>query len=158
MLAPEPYGQVIERSITEVAKVHNLTPIVVDDIINYDLKGRVVIAYFPMVGEDNRLLKKTYRLSGILYYSYPGDAESAIEAINEGIVLSEDGIDKSSQSLIQRSVRRLLELKIANQSTGVAYWWNLKASVGVLTSRDPYEMIADEVANELDQFLKSDET
>ncbi|AMQ19250.1 hypothetical protein [Thermococcus peptonophilus] len=28
VLAPEPYGQAIERSITEVAKVHNLTPIV----------------------------------------------------------------------------------------------------------------------------------
>lgn len=86
---------------------------------------------------DNRLLKKTYRVSGILYYSYPGDAKSVIEAINKGIPLSEDEIDKASENLIQRSIRRLNSLKIMDQTTAVAYWWNLKASVGMLKSDDP---------------------
>jgi len=49
----------------------------------------------------------------------------------------------------------MLELRIANQTCDVAYWWNLKARVGKLNRANPYEMIADEIASQLDQFLKS---
>ncbi|GAB6102147.1 hypothetical protein JCM16138_13700 [Thermococcus atlanticus] len=152
---PEPYRNYIERALVRVTEKHGLKAVVDMDISRDDLKGRVVLVYIPSIGAGYRVLYTEREVSGILYYSYAGDAKSAIGVINNGTKWSVDEIDKTARRFYQASIRRMIGLKIANQTCGVAYWWNLRAKVGKLSSGNPYEMIADEIASQLDQFLKS---
>jgi len=154
--APEPYGRYIENALVAVVEKHGLKPMIVQNITAHDLKGRVVIFYAPVTGVKNSLLYDERSISGILYYSYAGDAKSVVDAINRGLVFSEEKIGDSAQSLCRASTSRLVNMKIANITCDVAYWWNLKARVGKLKEGNPYEMIANEIASQLDQFLKSD--
>lgn len=156
--APNPYQKYIEEALVEVVKKHGLKPVVVDNITAYDLKGRLVLFYGPMTGYSSGVLSKTISISGILYYSYAGDAKSAFNTINNGLTFSETAISNSAEKLCQASMNRLMELRIANQTCGVAYWWYLKARIGRLSNANPYELIANEIASQLDQFLEgSDE-
>jgi len=154
--APNPYKTYIENALVRVVREHGLTPIITDDVMEHDMKGRLVLVYVPITGESNDVLYKEISLSGILYYSYAGDAKSAVDTINHGLEFSESAISKSAEKFCQASMNRLMELRIANQTCGVAYWWNLRAKVGKLSKGNPYEMIANEMASELDNFLKSD--
>jgi len=154
--ASQPYNDYIEKALAEVVKKHGLKPMIVDDVQDYDLKGRFVLFYGPVVGENDWLLYNEISISGILYYSYAGDVKSAVETINSGLVFSEAEIDKSAEKLSEACIKRSLELRIANQSCCVAYWWHLKGKVGSLAEGDPYEMIASGIASQLDQFLRSD--
>ena len=153
--APNPYKTYIENALVRVVREHGLTPVIIGDVMGYDMKGRLVLVYVPMTGDRNDLLYKEISLSGILYYSYAGDAKSAVDTINQGLEFSESAISKSAEKFCQASMNRLMELRIANQTCGVAYWWNLRAKVGKLSKGNPYEMIANEMASQLDQFLKS---
>ncbi|GEM_PF-2365158 len=153
---PNPYREYIENALVRVVEKHGLKPVIVDDVQNYDLKGRLVLFYGPVVGWDNRLLYREVSISGILYYSYAGDAKSAVDAINSGLVFSETEISRSSEKFCGADMNRLMELRIANQTCAVAYWLGLKAKVGKLKRADPYGMIAGEIASQLDQFLTSD--
>lgn len=154
--APDPYRDYIEKALVEVIGKHSLTPVIVDDVQNYDLKGRFVLFYGPVVEENDGLIYNEISISGILYYSYAGDVESAVETINRGLAFSEAEIDKSAETLREACIERLLELRIANQTCDVAYWWHLKGKVGKLAEGDPYEMVASEIASQLDQFLRID--
>ncbi|NJE55264.1 hypothetical protein E3E28_08600 [Thermococcus sp. 21S9] len=154
--APNPYKTYIENALVRVVREHGLTPVITDDVMEHDMKGRLVLVYVPMTGESNDVLYKEISLSGILYYSHAGDAKSAVDTINHGLEFSESAISKSAEKFCQASMNRLMELRIANQTCGVAYWWNLRAKVGKLSKGNPYEMIANEMASELDNFLKSD--
>ena len=154
--APNPYKTYIENALVRIVREHGLTPVITDDVMEHDMKGRLVLVYVPITGESNDVLYKEISLSGILYYSYAGDAKSAVDTINQGLEFSESAISKSAEKFCQASMNRLMELRIANQTCGVAYWWNLRAKVGKLSKGNPYEMIANEMASELDNFLKSD--
>ncbi len=153
--APQPYREYIERALTKVVREHGLTPVLEENISRYDLKGRVVLAYFPIIGREDYMLTEERSLSGVLYYSYAGDAESAVDTINNGLEFSETAISTTAGKFCHASAKRLSDLKIANQTCDVAYWWNLKAKVGKLSHANPYEMIASEIASQLGQFLKS---
>ncbi|WP_457752440.1 hypothetical protein [Thermococcus sp.] len=153
--APQPYRKYIEEALVTVVKKHGLKPVVTENFTRYDLKGRLVLFYSPSVGWGRGVLYKEVSLSGILYYSYAGDAKSAIETINNGLNFSETQISNSANKFCQASRKRMVGLRIVNQTCDVAYWWNLKAEVGKLSRTNPYEMIADEIASQLDQFLKS---
>jgi len=155
---PEPYRDYIKRALVEVVREKGLTPIVVDNVMKYDLKGRLVIAYFPLAGSENRILYREVSLSGVLYYSYAGDARSAAELMSRGFPSSEKSISEYADRLCLMSSQRLTENYIPNLSCGVAYWWNLKAKVGRLKEGNPYEMVAREIASQLSQFLRSDES
>ena len=152
---PQPYRKYIEEDLVKVVRAHGLQPVVTENFTKYDLKGRLVLFYSPSVGWGGGVIYKEVSLSGILYYSYAGDSKSAIETINNGLNFSETQISDSANKFCQASTKRMVELRIANQTCDVAYWWNLKAEVGKLSRADPYEMIADEIASQLDQFLKS---
>ena len=153
--APNPYKKYIENALVKVVRSHNLTPIVVENVSKYDLKGRVVLVYIPVIGKGSSTFYTERSVSGILYYSYAGDAKSAVEVINNGTTWSIDKIDGTAQKFCHASINRLMKLKIANQTCGVAYWWDLKARVGKLSNKNPYGMIASEIASQLDQLLKS---
>jgi len=153
--APKPYKKYIEKALVRVVRSNNLTPLIVENVSRYDLKGRVVLVYIPVIGRGSSTFYTERSVSGILYYSYAGDAKSAVEVINNGTVWSIDKIDGTAQKFCHASINRLMELKIANQTCGVAYWWDLKARVGKLSNKNPYEMIAGEIASQFDQLLKS---
>ena len=153
--APKPYKKYIENALVRVVRSHNLTPLVVENISKYDLKGRVFLVYIPIIGRGGSTFYTESSVSGILYYSYAGDAKSAVEVINKGTPWSVDKIDKTAQEFCHASINRLMKLRIANQTCGVAYWWNLKARVGKLSNKNPHEMIANKIASQLDQLLKS---
>ncbi|WP_297467750.1 hypothetical protein [Thermococcus sp.] len=156
--APKPYEEYIQSALVNVVRKHGLKPVIAQNITAYDLKGRVVLFYAPVIGRANYLLTEERSISGILYYSYAGDAKSAVEVINSGLTISATEISKSADKLCGTSMGRLTKLRIANQTCDVAYWWNLKAKVGKLKSGNPYEMIANEIASQLDNFIKSDES
>ncbi|NJE06205.1 hypothetical protein E3E36_08635 [Thermococcus sp. M36] len=151
----EPYRDYIEKALVSVVRSHGLKPVVVENVSMYDLKGRIVITDFPVIGRSDWMLSKERYVSGILYYSYAGDAKSAVETIENGLVFSEGEISNSANKLCQTSKERLLSMRIVNQSCAVAYWWNMKAKVGMLSGGDPYKLIANEIASQLDQFLRS---
>ncbi|WP_457741521.1 hypothetical protein [Thermococcus sp.] len=151
---PNPYKEYIEAALVNVVKKHGLKPVVVENITAHDFKGRVVLFYGPIIGYNGGVLSKTISISGILYYSYAGDARSAVDTINNGLEFSESAISNSANRLCQVSMNRLIKLRIANQTCDVAYWWYLKARVGKLSNANPYEMIASEIASQLDQFLR----
>ena len=153
---PKPYRNYIKKALVRVAEKHGLKAVVDMDISGDDLKGRVVLVYIPSIGAGYRVLYTEREVSGILYYSYAGDAKSAVDVINNGTVWSESEIDKTAQRFCHASIVRMNELRIANQTCAVAYWWNLRAKVGKLREESPYEMIAREIASQLDQFLESD--
>ncbi|WP_145955374.1 hypothetical protein [Thermococcus henrietii] len=153
--APKPYQVYIEDALVKVVRERGLKPVLVGNVTMYDLRGRFVMFYSPMVGHGGSVLYRMVSLSGILYYSYAGDAKSAVDTINHGLEFSESAISKSSEKFCQASMNRLMKLKVANQTCGVAYWWNLRAKVGKLSRANPYEMIANEIASQLDQFLTS---
>jgi len=155
---PAPYREYIQNALVAVVKKHGLKPAVVSDVTEYDLKGRIVIFHAPVIGKGHGLVYREYSISGILYYSYAGDAKSAVNVINNGLTFSTDEISNSAAKFCKASMRRLTDMKIANQTCDVAYWWNLKAKVGRLNNDNPYGMIADEIAPQLDQFLRSDES
>jgi hypothetical protein len=154
--APNPYKPCIVHAVSNVVRKRGLIPVVTNDVLKFDLNGRLVLVYVPITGRRDALIYEEISLSGILYYSYAGDAKSAIETINNGLEFSESAISKSAEELCRASMNRLIQLRIANQTCGVAYWWNLRAKVGVLSKANPYEMVASEMARQLDQFL-SDE-
>ncbi|WP_461863855.1 hypothetical protein [Thermococcus sp.] len=156
--APDPYRGYIERALIGVVKANGLTPVAVENIPRYDLRGRVVLFYSPLIGKEDYMLTEERSISGILYYSYAGDAKSAVETINNGLTFSETEISRSADKFCGASTERLTKMKIANQSCATAYWFDLKAKVGKLSNDNPYEMIANEIASQLDQFLKSDES
>ena len=156
--APKPYEGYIQSALVAVVRKHGLKPVIAQNITAYDLKGRVVLFYAPVISRADYLLTEERSISGILYYSYAGDAKSAVEVINNGLAFSATEISKSADKFCRASMERLLKLKIANQTCDVAYWWNLKAKVGKLKSENPYEMIANEIVSQLDQFLRSDES
>ncbi|NJE10100.1 hypothetical protein [Thermococcus sp. MAR1] len=154
--APEPYRDYIEKALVNVSEMHGLTAVIDLNITRHDLKGRVVLVYIPTVGREDYLISTERSVSGVLYYSYAGDAKSAVDVINNGTVWSESEIDKTAQRFCHASIVRMNELRIANQTCAVAYWWNLRAKVGKLREESPYEMIAREIASQLNQFLESD--
>ncbi|WP_456423840.1 hypothetical protein [Thermococcus sp.] len=151
---PKPYDKYVENALVRVVRSNNLTPVVVENVSKYDLKGRVVLVYIPAIGKGSSTFYTERSVSGILYYSYAGDAKSAVEVINNGTTWSINKIDGTAQKFCHASIDRLMKLRIANQTCGVAYWWNLKARVGRLSNKNPYEMIASEIASQLDQLLK----
>jgi len=148
----------IREALTNVTRAHNLKPVYVNGSIeDYDLKGRVVVVYLPHAFSRDDLLSRECGVSGILYYSYPGDAKTFVDIMMKRNVPEEtaDTLEKLALELKFSSVRRLNEEHILNQTVSVAYWWNLKARVGKLKDGDPYKMIAEEIAAQLDNFLKS---
>ncbi len=152
--APNPYGKYIEAALVKAARADGLRPVPVENISRYDLKGRVVIAYFPVTGNSEWVFSQERYVSGFLYYSYAGDVKSAVKAVNGGLVLSDDRIDSSAGKICQMSQKRLISMKIVNTSCTVAYWWNLKAKVGKISGGNPYMMIASEIASQFTKMLK----
>ena len=153
--------EAIKNSIDNVTRSHGLRPVYVNgSITDYDLRGRVVIVYLPIDFWRDGFLRSEYGVSGILYYSYPGDAETFVELTLSRNIPEEtkETIEKLALELSFSSVRRLKREHVSNQSVSIAYWWNLRAKVGRLSGDDPYEMIANEIASQLDQFLRSDES
>ena len=153
--------EAIKNFIDNVTRSHGLKPVHVNEpMTDYDLRGRIVIVYLPMDFWRDGFLRSEYGVSGILYYSYPGDAKTFVE-LTLGRNLSEETgetLERLALELSSSSLRRLKEEHVLNQSVSVAYWWNLKAKVGKLKGGNPHEMIANEIASQLDQFLKSDES
>ncbi|WP_297550766.1 hypothetical protein [Thermococcus sp.] len=150
--------EAIKSALENVTRSHGLRLVYVNKpITDYDLKGRIVIVYLPMDFRSEGLLSTECGVSGVLYYSYPGDARTFAELMLSRNVSkeTEKTIKKLALELSSSSVRRLKREHVSNQTVGVAYWWNLKAKVGKLKSGNPYEMIANEIASQLDQFLKS---
>ncbi|WP_297463535.1 hypothetical protein [Thermococcus sp.] len=153
--------EAIKNSLDNVTRSHGLRPVHVNgSITDYDLRGRIVIVYLPVDFWRDGFFSGEYGVSGILYYSYPGDAKTFVELTLSRNVPEETGetLEKLALELSSSSLRRLKEEHILNQSVSVAYWWNLKARVGRLRGGSPHEMIAKEIASRLDQFLKSDES
>ncbi len=157
VLAPSPLANYIKGSIAKVIRSHNLNVEFVEEPMNYDLKGRIVAVYIPCEFRKHRVLYQEYGVCGILYYSYPGDAKT-FTLLTSGKTLSEENIEELARALKFSSIERLMKERISNQTVGVAYWWNLKAKVGKLKGENPYEMIANEIASQLDNFIKSDES
>ncbi|NJE42291.1 hypothetical protein [Thermococcus sp. GR6] len=153
--APEPYKNYITKAIVEVVRSQGLKAVVVNDVSKYDLKGRLVVAFFPYTEWNNGVLSREVTLSGILYYSYDGDAKSIINA-TRAFDLSKDAISTFAGELCQASSKRMVYEHIVNRDCNVAYWWNLKAKVGKLNQANPYEMAANEISSQLKNFLLSD--
>ncbi|WP_456365660.1 hypothetical protein [Thermococcus sp.] len=146
----------IESALDNVTRSHGLKPVYVSEpIADYNLKGRVVIVYLPVDFWRDGLLRSEYGVSGVLYYSYPGDAKTFAELMLSRNVPEEtsETIKELARELSSLSVRRLREERVLNQSVSVAYWWNLRAVVGKLRKGDPYGMIAREIAAQLNEFL-----
>lgn len=149
--------EAIKSALDNVTRSHGLKPVYVNKpITDYDLKGRIVIVYLPMDFRSEGLLSTEYGVSGILYYSYPGDARTFVELTLSRNVPEEtkETIEKLALELSSSSVRRLKRKHVLNQSVSIAYWWKLKAVVGKLRGGDPYGMIAQEIATQLNEFLE----
>ena len=157
LLVSEPrLSEAIKSSLYSVIRSHNLTPEFVYEPMNYDLKGQLVVVFLPHSFSRNRILYIEYGVSGILYYSYAGDAKTFVEIMTDRNTPKEtkESLEKLATELKVSSVERLNEEHIMNQTVSVAYWWNLKAKVGKLSKANPYELIASEIASQLDDFLK----
>ncbi|AHL22029.1 hypothetical protein [Thermococcus nautili] len=146
--------EALKSSLSTVIRSHNLTPEFVDEPMNYDLKGRLVVVFLPHSFSKNRILYREYGVSGILYYSYAGDAET-FTLLTNGKTLSGENLEKLAIKLRVSSIERLNEEHILNQTVSVTYWWKLRVKAGILTERDPYKTIAKQIALELDSFLRS---
>lgn len=148
----------VKSALANVTRAHGLRPVYVNEpITDYDLKGRIVIVYLPTDFWRDEFIHSEYGVSGILYYSYPGDAKTFVELDLSRNVSKEtkETIEKFALELNSSSVRRLNEEYILNQTVSIAYWWNLRAVVGKLRKGDPYRMIAQEIAAQLDEFLEN---
>ncbi|WP_297487878.1 hypothetical protein [Thermococcus sp.] len=148
--------EAVESALDNVTRSHGLRPVHVSEpIADHDLKGRIVIVYLPVDFWSDGLLRSEYGVSGVLYYSYPGDAKTFAELMLSRNVPEEtsETIKELARELSSSSVRRLREERVLNQSVSVAYWWNLRAVVGKLRKGDPYGMIAREIAAQLNEFL-----
>ena len=77
----------LKSALTNMTRAHGLKPVYVNEpIINYDLKGRIVIVYLPIDFWRDGFLRSEYGVSGILYYSYAGDAKTfATSILNRNI-------------------------------------------------------------------------
>ncbi|ASJ00938.1 hypothetical protein [Thermococcus gorgonarius] len=149
--------EAIKSALDNVTRSHGLKPVYVNgSIADYDLKGRIVIVYLPMDFSEDGFLRSEYGVSGILYYSYPGDAKTFAELMRSRNVPEEtrETIEKLALELSSSSVERLKEERVLNQSMSVAYWWNLRAVIGKLRKGDSYRMIAKEIATQLNEFLE----
>ncbi len=149
--------EAIESALDNVTRSRGLKPVYVNGpIADCDLKGRIVIVYLPMDFWSDGLLRREYGVSGVLYYSYPGDAKTFVELMLSRNVSEEtsETIKKLALELSSSSVRRLKEERILSQSASVAYWWKLRAVVGKLRRGDPYKMIAQEIGAQLSEFLE----
>ncbi len=148
----------LREALTNVTRTHNLKPVYVSGSIDdHDMKGRVVVVYLPHAFSRDGLLSRECGVSGILYYSYAGDAKTFVDIMMSRNTSKETKgtIKKLALELKFSSVRRLNEEHIMNQTVWVAYWWNLKARVGGLREGNPYEMVAREIAAHLDRFLEN---
>ncbi len=144
----------IAEALSRVVQSRGLKPVLVEDYREYDLKGRLVVAFFPVEGTKKDPLSREVWLSGVLYYSYPGDAKSIFNSTLR-YSLSKSTIDDYASRICQTSEKRAVEEGFKENECGVAYWWNLKAKVGTLTDGDPYELIAEEISSALANMLAS---
>ncbi len=148
------FKKAIANALSEVVRRHGLKPVLVDNYRKYDLKGRFVVAFFPVEGTSKGFLSREVWLSGILYYSYPGDVETIFNSTLR-YSLSESSIDEYASRICQTSEERAVKEGFRKNECAVAYWWNLKAKVGILRKGDPYELIAEEVSSALGNMLAS---
>jgi len=149
--------EAIKGALDNVTRSHGLKPVYVNgSIADYDLKGRIVVVYIPVDFWSGGFLGSEYGVSGVLYYSYPGDSKTFVELMLSRNVSKETGetIKRLALELSSSSVRRLKEERVLNQSVSIAYWWNLRAVVGKLRRGDPYRMIAQQIATRLNEFLE----
>ena len=151
------FSTCVERALIKAVRAHGLKPVPAENISEYDLKGRIVVGYFTASTSGN-ILSREVKVSGILYYSCAGDVRSAMRFINSTSVDRLNNITylkNLSSSICRTSLNRLVSMRIVNTSCTVIYWWNLRAEAGVLSGKDPYRMVANAIADQLNVTLNA---
>ena len=149
------FSTCVENALIKAVRAHGLKPVPAENVSEYDLKGRIVVGYFTASTSGNPLSREV-KVSGILYYSCAGDVRSALKFINSSSVHRLNNLTylkNLTSRLCRTSLSRLVSMRIVNTSCTAIYWWNLRAETGVLSGKDPYRMVANAIADQLNVTL-----
>ena len=153
----EPLKSLLENRLSERVREVGLRPVVVEvnDLPKVQLKGRVLFVYVPSMDEKDGLLVRTVTVDALAYYSTAGDIVDFLSALKMYEVRVPSSDTETLMERVSHETKANMDMKRISGDAVFMYWKGLKAKSGALVNSDPYTMLADYMADEIINGMRS---